>query len=430
MRVLLILLISLVYCGAVNSQNIELRNVNWFDGSIFQKGSIYIVDHLFDFKRPKTVDEVISLEGKYIIPPFGEAHTHNLCSAYGVDDIIDQYIQEGTLYIQVLGGSQKGRESVSNNLAASPLEVMYANGGITCTLGHPFTIYEPLAMGIHSPAEKRKRGKEISESRLAENDAYWFFDSLEDIDHKWNALIESKPDIIKIMLLDAQNYDALYNNPKRLGGKGLSAEVAEQVVLKAKEQGLSVYAHVETAMDFDLAVRIGVNVIAHIPGYSWKGDESKLDKYVLKKKSLKRAAANKVSVITTASLSMNYLKAYKNGKPTIDQAKLTRVIAYQKDLLKRLQKNKIKIALGSDQYAKTLFTEVDYLYDNQILDGQTILNTICTTNPQLIYPNRKIGAIRNGYEASFLVLNGNPLLDFTQLKSIEAIYKQGQLIGK
>ncbi len=46
--------------------------------------------------------------------------------------------------------------------------------------------------------------------------------------------------------------------------------------------------------------------------------------------------------------------------------------------------------------------------------------------PQTIFPNRKIGFLKDGYEASFLVLGGNPLENFGEIKNIRMRFKQGQ----
>ena len=45
-----------------------------------------------------------------------------------------------------------------------------------------------------------------------------------------------------------------------------------------------------------------------------------------------------------------------------------------------------------------------------------------------IFPNRKIGHLEEGYEASFLVLAGNPLEDFSNVRRIEMRVKQGHLL--
>jgi len=47
------------------------------------------------------------------------------------------------------------------------------------------------------------------------------------------------------------------------------------------------------------------------------------------------------------------------------------------------------------------------------------------TTPRAIYPNRRIGALDDGSEASFLVLGGNPLTDFRNTRAITMRVKQG-----
>jgi predicted amidohydrolase YtcJ len=49
--------------------------------------------------------------------------------------------------------------------------------------------------------------------------------------------------------------------------------------------------------------------------------------------------------------------------------------------------------------------------------------------PRTIFPNRRIGKFREGYEASFLVLEDNPIDDFERIKNIRLRFKQGYLIN-
>jgi imidazolonepropionase-like amidohydrolase len=47
---------------------------------------------------------------------------------------------------------------------------------------------------------------------------------------------------------------------------------------------------------------------------------------------------------------------------------------------------------------------------------------------ETIHPRRKIGQLREGYEASFIVLRGNPLENFDHVKDIHQRFKQGRLL--
>jgi imidazolonepropionase-like amidohydrolase len=57
------------------------------------------------------------------------------------------------------------------------------------------------------------------------------------------------------------------------------------------------------------------------------------------------------------------------------------------------------------------------------------LNLWTTTTPQAIFPDRRIGRLDAGYEASFLVLGGNPLDDFSAVRTIRRRVKQGHELG-
>jgi imidazolonepropionase-like amidohydrolase len=50
----------------------------------------------------------------------------------------------------------------------------------------------------------------------------------------------------------------------------------------------------------------------------------------------------------------------------------------------------------------------------------------CETTAATIFPKRRIGYLKDGYEASFLVLSANPLTDFANVKTIELRFKRGE----
>ncbi|MEL6142195.1 MAG: hypothetical protein AAFU67_11305, partial [Bacteroidota bacterium] len=255
------------------TQNVAFTGGHWFNGEEFlPKTTFYIKDGVFTKQRPARVDTTIDLTGQYIVPPFTEAHTHNLSSTYGLKQTIDQYLSEGTFYVQVLGCSDAGRKEVANLINhPKSVDAAYTNGGITSTLGHPFLIYEPLAMRLYGPQQKLEKRDEIISSRLAHRDAYWFFDSQKDVDNNWEALLETAPNAIKIMLIDAENQEGHMSDVTRIGKRGLHPKVAAYVVHKAHSAGLKVYAHIATPADFRIGLDIGVDVFAHMPGYVYGG---------------------------------------------------------------------------------------------------------------------------------------------------------------
>ena len=61
-------------------------------------------------------------------------------------------------------------------------------------------------------------------------------------------------------------------------------------------------------------------------------------------------------------------------------------------------------------------------------DNRTILRLLCEATPRVIFPDRPIGRLEPGFEASFLVLDGNPLESLAHLRAIDGRYHKGLMI--
>jgi imidazolonepropionase-like amidohydrolase len=54
----------------------------------------------------------------------------------------------------------------------------------------------------------------------------------------------------------------------------------------------------------------------------------------------------------------------------------------------------------------------------------------CETTPRAIFPARRIGRLAAGYEASFLVLEGDPVSDFSYTGKIFLRVKRGLVLPR
>lgn len=85
--------------------NIALTNGEWFNGKSFNSRTVYSVNGRFTFKKPVRVDSNLDLAGAWIVPPFGEAHNHNIGT--GVEELdkraIQKYLADGVFYVQIQG---------------------------------------------------------------------------------------------------------------------------------------------------------------------------------------------------------------------------------------------------------------------------------------------------------------------------------------
>lgn len=376
----------------------QFANGHWFDGAKFQPGTWYSVGGKLTQKAPAKVDSIVDLQGRWAVPPLGDAFCSSLYAYNPPQQQLKTYADEGVLYLQVLANTQDGRQRVE--AAAKTLrapETVFANGGFTCTLGHPFLEYEAPAQGIRDPAEMAAKYETIRQQQTMLGDGYWFADSKKAVNAIWKDVLAKKPGVVSIYLLDAQNS----------GGKetkGLTPEVAKAVVGKAHRSGLRVFAHVETADDVRLGLKIGVDGFANLPGHHWDGTGDG-SKYELTDLDLKLLAKKKTPVVALFS----HVQTRVN-RPNAQ--------AVHAQLLQRLLANGVHVVIGSDDPQRTLRAEINYWFQLNALDNAQAIRIFCVNTPQAIFPKRKIGAIHEGYEATFLVLNENPLNNLLYLRNI------------
>ena len=425
----LLLLTFLTYgCTSHTTSNISYINGQWFDGNAFSKKTLYSKNGYFTDREPSRIDSTIDLSGKFIIPPFGDAHTHELADTNSLQKMLPRFIEDGIFYVQVLTNhASKVTEFRKEFSQPGSIDVIYANGGFTATLGHPFVAFETSALGLHWSAMFTQRDK-IRGSRLAENDAYWFLDSPEEVQEKWDSIMTTNPDILKIYLIRTSEYDELFNSGN-MGNFGLSTETARAIVNKAKDNNLRVVAHVETAYDIRVGLDIGVDGFGHLPGYSWDGLADS-ETYRLTVEDLQKAAEANVYVTPTVNFARVYATTYdENGMPNINTDRLKTVNLFLSTELQRLHEAGVIIAIGSDQQNETSLAELHYMHDElNVFDNATLLRLATYTTPKAIFPDRKIGKFENDYEASFLALNGNPLKDWSTLNNISMRVKNGYII--
>jgi imidazolonepropionase-like amidohydrolase len=410
------------------SQVYQFKDGNWFINGAFTKATFYTVNGYFTKEVPQKIDSVIDLKNKYCIPPFGDAHTHNLDGEFNLKEMVANYLRDGIFYVQVLGNNGEGSKAARPILAKSKkIDATYANGLLTSTYGHGFFPYEPLAMGIYAPYLQRKYADSIKKSRLVENKSYYFLDTKKDVDEKWSLIMKYQPDHIKICLNDAKNYP----EKRRLeiaDDNGLSEEVAAYVVQKSHQQGLRVFAHVETADDARICAKIGVDALAHLPGYYWDGRDATKEKYCMTKSDIKLFKNAGLTIIPTVNIDGS-TKFDTLGKPTYNYTNFLATLDYKKKMLKAMHEAKVPIAFGADYYGKTVTPEIDSLIKNKYFSNKDFLTIYAVTTPKSIFPKRKIGEIKEGYEASFLILNENPLLNIEAIKKISYRIKQGKFIN-
>lgn len=401
--------------NALSGPTYAITHGRWLLNGHFEQRTRWSVNGTITDRAPARVDSTIDLANGWVVPPFGDAHTHNLDGPFNIDSVRASYVREGTMYVQVLTNSRTGAERVRARWGRPcELDVAYANGGLTSTLSHPFLAYEPRAMGIRT--DWAAHAAEIRRSRVAENNSYFFLDSLGDVGRKWAAIMDGHPDVLKIFLLDAMEEPPVPSDTGLPTGHGLKPSLVREIVRRAHAAGLRVAAHVETANDVRVAVRAGVDMLAHLPAYEMPRGED-VSRYLIDEETAKLAGAQGLVVAPTLSLATVVADS-------ADESLTAERRRVQDRNIRLLRRHGAHIVVGSDWFGRTASGEFRALAASGIWSPSELLRIWSEETPRSIFPRRRIGRLDEGYEASFIVFTTDPTRTFA-LPAITMRVKQG-----
>ena len=384
----------------------------------FVSQDFYVLDSVIRFEVTQPPDTTIDITDRYVIPPFGDAHTHNLDREWQRAFLPEQYLAEGTFYVLNLTSKAQEVEKLRPYYdQPNTPDVRFALQGWTSELGHPFLAYEPFAMGLNDPSVWQDSMAAIKNSRLDEGNSYLFANTVEEAQTKMADFFAQQPDVVKIYLVDSERYDE--NSADTIAGNnGLSKEVAQYITDEAHRHNLPVFAHITNGTDFALATKIGVDCVAHVPTIGWNGEDSTKSLYVIPDFLMEEAIDQNIAVITTLQWTYD-----------VDSLRQQRKLALATDFLQRYHQLGGTILIGSDRFGETLVPEIQALITSQVFDPATLLRIVSSTTPRYIFPERNIGQIKDHCEADFLLLAKDPLENSEALLHIQEGYKAGKRAG-
>ena len=363
----------------------------WWTGAGFEARTYYAVDGILRASWDGSVDEVVSLAGRFVVPPLADAHNHGFADGRDPSAEIASWLARGIFYVKNPNNLPRLtapiRPKVNN---PESLDVRYSNGGFTSPGGHPSQIYLGLAKHLgFAPAE-------------LEGEAFWSIASREDLEAAWPRFLATKPDFVKVYLEHSEEHAARAKDATYVGKRGLAPELVAPLVERAHAAKLSVTAHVATAADFRTAVAAGCDEIAHLP---------------LERLSEADADATARAGVTVVTTTLSH-------RPTEGIEDLD---GLHRDNLRLLASRKVKIALGVDS-DRSVLDEIDNLRRLGVFEPAELLRIAVEVTPAAIFPGRRIGRLAEGYEASFLALPGNPLEDASALRKPALRVKQGHVL--
>lgn len=375
---------------------------------------MYMAHGVFTDAMTGKPDSIIDLRGGYAVPPFAEAHNHNFdaSSPETARALVAKYMEEGVFYGQNPSNVLRARRGLAGFVnVPTGIDVTFSNAGLTGPGGHPMGLYlRNLGRGSMLPTDTNSTEGFI-----------WVIADKADLARKWPSILAGKPDFIKVMLLYSDEYAKRLNDSSFFNWRGIDPKLVPEIVQRAHSAGLRVMAHVETAADFRTAVESGVDQIGHTPGF--RGNEqTKLPNvapYELSDADAESAARRGTFVVTTLG---GIVVFPPTGPDSVMRRTADSLFARN---LRMMKKHRVRVIVGSDSYRTTSVPEAQYLASLGVYSNAELLKLWTQDTPLAIFPNRRIGRLAPGYEASFIVLDKDPVENFANVKTIRLRVKQG-----
>lgn len=401
----------------ISTNNLAFTGGNWFDGRGFSRRTFYSSAGYFTSRKPGRIDQTIDLKNWFIVPPFGEAHNHNVdfSSEEQWSRIKEMYLRNGIFYAKNPMNLKRAATPLAGRInIPSSLDVSFAHAGLTVTDGHPMgLIKRNIERGGMLPSD-------------IDGGFAWLIDTQEDLNRKWPKIVAEKPDFIKTILVYSEEYEKRKSDPKYFSWKGLKLQVVRQHLPHVGgERALFSETHLNGSSnrgyDRDLALRRKSRVTFR-------------DSVTIEI----RITGGRVVVLRSKSRQVvNLINARSHGMMKIGCGFHVRryaqpgTVCTSRDVRQQcgvLHRHGVKIAIGSDSFRQTSQPEALAIHRLGAFDSLTLLKLWCENTAWTIFPKRRIGHLKEGYEASFVALADDPLKDFANVKRIELRVKQGTIL--
>ncbi len=185
--------------------------------------------------------------------------------------------------------------------------------------------------------------------------------------------------------------------------------IAKAAVDVARAQGKPVFAHPQNKIGVETVIAAGVDVLAHTvpgePGYT--------------PEQLARFKSQGIALIPTLSLFTTVV---------LDPGVTARLIASTVNQLKEFSENGGVVLFGTDVgFTKLYDTSLEYELMHRALSERQVLASL-TTNPAQYFKAAKKGKVEKGFDADFVVLDGDPMADVHNLAKVAYTIRAGQVI--
>ena len=392
-----------------------------FDGEQFSKRRLCVLDQMI-VKCPGQVAQSVSLEGQYITPPFGDAHTHHFDGPFTLDWHKSIGFESGAFYAMNMTAMTTEVVGIRDQLSGpGNIDVSSSLGGITGPESHPAEIYEALSLGLRSYEQQIENQDAIRASRRVADNAYFVVETPEDVTAKMDLLLSYDPDHVKVYLRQSERYDEGWG--KWGPGGGVDPNLVPQIADRAALAGKNLTIATSSVHDFRVALDVGAYNATHVPCYQETDGDPDSPYFdvpiagdcILSPEDAETAA--EIGMSTTFIVT-----EWAKDRPQ-------KYLDWESQNLDQLRRAGAPIVIGGNAYGASMTDGMIAGIEKGIVTPVELLKIASMETPKMIFPDREVGCLDPGCEASFIAFSTNPLEQIDAIKSISFRLKDGEEVA-
>lgn len=387
----------------VNKSSFWLKNATYFDvetGTMASGAMIEVKDGLIaavSATLPQDAADVVDCSGKYITPGLIDMHVHIVWDGEAAP--VRTMLEEGS-YVATLRGLANAQASLKNGVTT--VRDVGCPDDVAIHLSHA------IARGIVDACDIVPCGRALQITGGHVPEVGVIADTSDEILKAIRYLKSIGAKWIKIMATGGAY------GPEEIGPVLYSEEEMSLIVREAHRLHMKVAAHALSKVGIINCVEAGIDTIEHGA--------------VIPEEYLKRMKAKNLAYIPTLSVYKGLAVGY-GVIPDNIIAKAQFVVENQKKTFKNAMEIGVNIALGTDAGSPGYGPHPSVLKEMLVMEeyGMSKADVIrsATVNAAKVLENERIGAIKAGKLADFVILNTDPLQDLSAFGNIHAVYKHG-----
>ena len=396
------------------------ENAFVFDGEIFERRPLCVRNQLIASCNGIR-GQTINLGSAFVTPPFGDAHTHRFDGPFGIDAHTRQAFATGAFYAMTMTARTSLVAMIRPRLSGpGNVDVASSTGGITGPESHPAEIYEALAIGAYSYEDQLARADAIRASRRVADDAYYVVETPADLEEKWPMILAGKPDFIKVYLRKSARYDEGFG--KWGAGGGINPDLLPLIREKSRAAGLRLAVANSSIHDFHASLDAEADIVTHLPCYQDTGSDTDSPYYhvdTAEECLISAEQAEKAAAIDMAAILI--VTEWSKERPA-------ETVTWEKQNIAQLEAAGVTLAVGSNAYPEPLTDGLIAGVEKGFFEPARLLKIATMDTPKLIFPDRTVGCLQIGCEASFIAFASDPIANIRSIRSIVYRLKDAQVI--